>query len=225
MIFFALKQQMKMRFLNCFAALTLQNISAGIGPKILKLAAPNITKSLTYKLNQSILSWRFPDKEAGVISQFKDGFADDPNNYRLTSVLPTISKLVDKVVCFQFYDFLCQSKLLHGTQSGFRLKHSFQSALLQLTGSWLKAMENGNLTGILFLDFQKAFDVVNHKILLTKLKFYKCDELTISWFKSYLTNRYQKVKLGLAQSKMEKVLSGVPQLYIFLSLNSLIESR
>jgi len=62
-----------------------------------------------------------------------------------------------------------------------------------------------------FLDFQKAFDVVNHKILLTKLKYYKCDDLAISWFKSYLTNRCQKVRLGLAESKMEKVQSGVPQ--------------
>jgi hypothetical protein len=62
-----------------------------------------------------------------------------------------------------------------------------------------------------FLDFQKAFNVVNHKILLTKLKYYKCDNLTISWFKSYLTNRCQKVRLGLAESKMEMVQSGVPQ--------------
>ena len=61
------------------------------------------------------------------------------------------------------------------------------------------------------LDFQNAFDVVNHKILLTKLKYYKCDDLTISWFKSYLTNRCQKVRLALAESKMEKVQSGVPQ--------------
>jgi retron-type reverse transcriptase len=66
-------------------------------------------------------------------------------------------------------------------------------------------------TGILFLDFQKAFDVVNHKILLTKLKYYKCNDLTISWFKSYLTNRCQKVKLELAESKREKVQPGVPQ--------------
>jgi hypothetical protein len=72
-------------------------------------------------------------------------------------------------------------------------------------------MENGNFTDILFLDFQKAFDVVNHKILLIKLKYYKCDDLTISWLKSYLTNRCQKVRLGLAESKMEKVQSGVPQ--------------
>jgi hypothetical protein len=72
-------------------------------------------------------------------------------------------------------------------------------------------MENGNFTSILSLDFQKAFDVVNHKILLTKLKYYKCDDLTISSFKSYLTNRCHKVRLGLAESKMDKVQSSVPQ--------------
>jgi len=105
-----------------------------------------------------------------VTPLFKDGFADDPNNYRPISVLPTISKLFEKVVCSQFYDFLSRFKLLHGKQSGFRPKHSCQTALLQLVDSWLKEMENGNFTGILFLDFQKAFDVVNHKILLTKLK-------------------------------------------------------
>ena len=183
----------------------------GIGPKILKIAAPIITKSLAYILNQSILSGYFPDqlKEARVTPLFKDGFADDPNNYRPISVLPTIYKLFEKVVCSQFYDFLSQFKLLHDKQSGFRSKHSCQTALLQLVDSWLKELENGNFTGILFLDFQK--DVVNHKILLTKLKYYKCDDLTISWFKSYLTNRCQKVRLGLAESKMEKVQSGVSQ--------------
>ena len=111
----------------------------------------------------------------------------------------------------QFYDFLSRFKLLHGKQSGFRPNHSCQTALLQLVDLWLKEMENGNFTGILFLDFQKVFDVVNHKILLIKLKYYKCDDLTISWFKSYLGNRCQIVRLGLAESKMEKVQSGVPQ--------------
>ena len=168
----------------------------GIGPEILKIAAPIITKSLA-----------FPDqlKEARVTPLFKDGFADDPNNYRPISVLPTISKLFEKLVC------LSRFKLLQGKQSGFRPKHSCQTALLQLVDLWLKEMENGNFTGILFLDFQKAFDVVNHKILLTKLKYYKCDDLTISWFKSYLTNRCQKIRLGLAESKLLKVQSGVPQ--------------
>jgi hypothetical protein len=92
----------------------------GIGPKILKIAAP-ITKSLAYILNQSILSGCFPDqlKEARVTPLFKDGFTDDPNNYRPISVLPT--KLFEKVVCSQFYDFLSRFKLLHGKQSGFRI--------------------------------------------------------------------------------------------------------
>ena len=119
----------------------------GIKPKILKIAATIITKSLAF-LDQL--------KEARVTPLFKDGFADDPNNYRPISVLPTISKLFEKVVSSQFYDFLSRFKLLHGKQSGFRPKHSCQTDLLQLVDSRLKEIENGNFTGILFFRFPKG---------------------------------------------------------------------
>ena len=106
----------------------------GIGPKIYKLAAPIITKSLTYIINQSILSGCFPDqlKEASVTPLFKHVFAHDPNNYRPISVLSTIFKLFETVVCSQFYDFLSRFKLLHGKQSGFRPKHSCQTSACRL---------------------------------------------------------------------------------------------
>jgi hypothetical protein len=71
-------------------------------------------------------------KEARVTPLFKHVFADDPNNYRPISVLPTISKLFEKVVCSQFYDFLSRFKLLHGKQSGFRPKHSCQTSACRL---------------------------------------------------------------------------------------------
>ena len=169
-----------------------------IGPKILKMSANVITPSILFIVNKSITLNHFPDtwKEAKVKPVFKSGSKDDINNYRSISILPTLCKLIEKWVDKQFSQYLNGFQLLHKSQSGFRPKHSTESALILMTDSWLKAINEGKLVGCVLIDFLKAFDLVDHKILLRKLKCYKCTDSCLSWFESYLCNRKQRVSLN-----------------------------
>ena len=101
--------------------------------------------------------------------------------------------------------------LLNKTQSGFREFHSCQTALIELTEQWLSEIDKGNVTGVTFLDFRKAFDLVDHKILLQKLSCYNFDSNALSWIGSYLNNRYQRVCIGDVYSDSLEITSGVPQ--------------
>ena len=89
--------------------------------------------------------------------------------------------------------YLNTNTLLHKSQSGFRPKHSTESALTLMVDSWLKAINDGKLIGCVLVDFRKAFHLVDHKILLKKLQCYKCSKNCLKWFESYLTNRTQRV--------------------------------
>ena len=190
--------------------------SAGIdalGPRILKLAAPVITKPITHLINISIKEAIFPDdlKMAKITPIYKKGERSDPGNYRPISILPTLSKIIEKHIASQLRDFLQSFDLLQKEQSGFRQHHSCQTALTKLTDMWLKEMDEGNLTGTIFLDFTKAFDLVDHKVLIQKLGLYNFDNYSLKWFTSYLKNRRQSVHIGNTQSENLEVISGVPQ--------------
>ena len=89
--------------------------------------------------------------------------------------------------------------------------HSIESAIVSVIYSWLKAVNNGKLTGCVMVDFRKAFDLVDHKIMLNKLKCYKCNETCLSWFESYLSSRTQCVSLNNTLSKPASITCGVPQ--------------
>ena len=120
-----------------------------IGPKILKLSANTIAPSLVYIINKIITSGTFPSvwKEAKVKPLFKSGDKDDINNYRPISILPTVSKLIEKWVDVNFSLFLNNFSLLHKSQSGFHAKHSTESAMILMVDSWLKALNSGKLVG------------------------------------------------------------------------------
>ena len=164
-------------------------------------------------VNKSISLSQFPDlwKEAKVKPLFKSGNKDDINNYRPISILPTISKLIEKWVEKQFSQYLNDFNLLHKSQSGFRPRHSTESALILMVDSWLKAINEGKIVGCVLVDFRKAFDLVDHEILLRKLKCYKCNDSCLSWFESYLCNRKQRVSLNNHLSSTSDVMHGVPQ--------------
>ena len=123
----------------------------------------------------SITENRFPStwKTARVIPLLKKGSTDDVNNYRPISILPVVSKILEKHVSSTFYAFLNEQNLLNPKQSG---QHSCQTALTLMTEEWLKAMNKGELTGVLMIDLCKAFDLVDHSLLLHKLKIYGCSE-------------------------------------------------
>ena len=82
--------------------------------------------------------------------------------------------------------YLNKYKHLYENQSGFRPKHSSQTALIKLIDKWMKRIDNGDIKGTLFLEFRKAFDLVDHEILLNKLSLYKFNHFTLRWFESYL---------------------------------------
>ena len=100
---------------------------------------------------------------------------------------------------------------LNAYTSGFRPRHSTESALTLMVDSSLKAINDGKLIGCVLVDFRKAFDLVDHKILLKKLQFYKCSENCLKWFESYLTNRTQRVSLNNSVSEPAHVTCGIPQ--------------
>ena len=184
-----------------------------IGPNILKISAPVICDSLAHIFNISLCTGTFPSKLkcARVTPIFKSGDATEMDNYRPISVLPTLSKLFEKFVYSQIYEYLLKYNLIHQNQSGFRSKYSCQTALTKLVDDLLREMDRGNYTGILFLDFKKAFDIVNHMILISKLRIYKFDALVVKWFTSYLSERSQKVRINNEQSECREVKFGIPQ--------------
>ena len=110
--------------------------------------------------------------------------------------------------------YLHKYKLLNESQSGFRPKHSCQSALIKLTDHWLKCINEGDLIGTLFLDFRKAFDLVDHHILIEKLSLYKFSSRSLNWFRSYLRCRKQTIKSDSGLSDFSDIVSGMPQVYI-----------
>ena len=184
-----------------------------IGPRLLKTAAPYIVDSITYICNQSIQDGVFPEKwKVGKVTPLhKNGSKEDVNNFRPISVLPVLSKILEKHVHDSVIDFLTSYNLLHKTQSGFRPAHSCETTLLSMINKWLVAINNGFMVGAVMIDFKKAFDLVDHNILLKKLKCYKLSDKTMSWFSSYLLNRKQRVNVNNVISDDEVIINGVPQ--------------
>ena len=186
-----------------------------VSSRMLKDAADIVAPSLTSLFNISINNGCFPStwKLAKISPLFKKGSKQDPSNYRPISVLPTISKLLEKAVHMQLYSYLRDNNLLSQKQFGFRLNSSTVTASAMFTDKTLSAMDKGQLTGAVFIDLTKAFDTVNHSILLSKL----CslgvlnDSPAYNWFESYLSNRCQVTVCNGTKSCPETVQIGVPQ--------------
>ena len=107
--------------------------------------------------------------------------------------------------------FLISHNALHSTQSGFRPNHSCETALLQMISKFHEAINNGQIIGMVMVDFRKAFDLVDHTLLLKKLRHYKISDETLLWFSSYLLKRKQKVVINNIESTTENIVCGVPQ--------------
>ena len=184
-----------------------------IGPRLLKLAAPFIADEICFICNHSITSSVFPSKwkEAKVAPLHKGGPHEELNNYRPISVLPILSKVLEKHVHDSLSNFLHQHELLYRTQSGFRAGHSCETALVNMVDSWLSAIDNSKLIGIVLGDFKKAFDLVDHQILKNKLKVYGINDEALQWFGNYLSNRRQQVMINNCKSNFQSISCGVPQ--------------
>ena len=168
--------------------------------KLLKMAA-----------SKSIETGIFPDewKLARVTPIFKKGKRDDPNNYRPISVIPTVAKIFEKCVCDQLSEYLNANNLLSHGQSGFQLLHSTLTALVDAENSWSVNIDKGLVNGVVFIDLKKAFDTIDHNILLRKLRIYGVDTISIKWFESYLFRRSQRCSLTDQLSNAAPVSCGI----------------
>ena len=165
----------------------------GISARLIKSTAHIISPSLLQIINISISTGQFPDalKLAKLIPIHKSGAKDDPANYRPISILSVLSKIIEKHVTKHLFAYLNKYKILHTSQSGFRKNHSCNTALINLIDRWLKNIDKGEINGAVFFDLRKAFDVVDHDLLIRKLAAYKFSEKSLSWIKTYITNRKQ----------------------------------
>ena len=146
----------------------------GIANYFLKIGLSVIAESLCDTFNLSIATGVFPDswKIARVAPIFKSGQSNDRSNYRPISVLPFLSRVFAKLIYNQLYDYLDKNRLLFSKQSGFRSLHSVVTCLLNCTNDWYINMDKGQYTAMVFIDLKKAFDTVDHEILLKKLAKY-----------------------------------------------------
>ena len=146
----------------------------------------------------------------------------EPGNYRPVSILSTLSKILERVVHIQLEIYLKENDLFYKFQSGFRTSFSTDTCLTYLTDYIRHDMDNGLYTGMVMIDLQKAFDTVNHSLLSDKLQALGLNNVSVSWFDSYLANRTQKVDINGTFSKPRMVPCGVPQGYLLGPLLFLI---
>ena len=181
--------------------------------KLMKGIIPSLSKPLALIINQSLVTGIFPNKLklAKVQPLFKKGDTTLLDNYRPISILPSLSKVFEKVVYKQLYDYFVSNHLFYTSQHGFKTLHSTETAALEFIDKIFKFLDSGKLPLSIYLDLSKAFDTLNHDILFHKLNYYGIGGTPLKWFKSYLTNRYQYVMFNEACSSSLSLKTGVPQ--------------
>lgn len=168
---------------------------------------------LTFIINQMLETGIFPCdlKVARVTPVYKGGAVSEISNYRPISVLPILSKVFENVINARLVNFLNKYHVVSNSQYGFQKGKSTEMALLLIKNEILKNMENKLFIVGLFIDLKKAFDCVNHNILLSKLHDYGIRGIALDLVKSYLCNRKQCVKVNDSVSPTTIVKFGVPQ--------------
>ena len=182
-------------------------------PNLLKDCAEEIAGPLAHIINLSLMTSTVPSiwKAAKVNPIYKSGNVDLVENYRPISILPTLSKLLERAVHDQLYSFLEDNRLLSDYQFGFRKRRSTKLAATLLCDSVRKGFEGGLLVGCLFLDLAKAFDTMGHSLIIEKLMLHGVSGPELAWVTDYLFNRTQTVDIDNHLSSKETIHSGVPQ--------------
>jgi len=185
----------------------------GVSSKMVKTIKVALIQPITLIINQMLHTGIFPDKLkiAKIIPLHKKDDETLLNNYRPISLLPAISKIFEKVIFKQIYHFFQEKKLFYNAQYGFRSEHSTEYAALELVDRVIMEMDKMNTPINIFLDLSKAFDTLDHKILLKKLKYYGFNGMAYNLMESYLTNRKQYVEMEGVESELLTVITGVPQ--------------
>ena len=162
---------------------------------LLIIAADYVYKPLHHIITLSIMQHRFPTgwKYAKVIPLFKNGSPTDRKNYRPVSLLSPLGKILEKVIYSQIYTYFEKNRLFHENLHGYRKNRSTLTALLQMYDKWVKATNQGQISGAVLLDLSAAFDLVDHGILHEKLKVYGFDNEFRELISSYLYQRQSAV--------------------------------
>ena len=184
-----------------------------ISVKLLKQLSSCLSVTLSRIINQSLHNGIFPDllKLAKVIPLYKKDEKFVFNNYRPISLLPSFSKVFEKIVHKQLYEYFKSHNLFIHNQHGFLPSHSTETATLEFVDLLFKLLDDDKIPFSVFIDLSKAFDTLNHKILLHKLEYYGISGTPLLWFHSYLSNRVQCVNYCGATSTNKSLSIGVPQ--------------
>ena len=184
-----------------------------IGPSLIKDVSVLIVDPLVHIFNLSLLNGCVPDKLkiAKVIPVFKKGDRSQPTNYRPISLLSIFDKLLEKLMFSRLISYLEGNNILYNYQFGFRKNHSTSSALIDVVDKIYENLDASLMVVGIYLDLTKAFDTVNHDILLHKLQNYGIRGIPYQWFKSYLCNRQQYTVVNNVSSCFTSVPCGVPQ--------------
>ena len=185
----------------------------GISPFLVKTSSEKIENQLSIIFNLSFVQGIVRNKlKIGVIYPIHKGDSKFIcSNYRPISILPIFSKIIEKLMHKRLTSFLEKYEILFKHQYGFQKGKSTEHAIIDLHSSIIKAIEKKEKECAAFIDFAKAFDTVNHKILLKKLEFIGIRGIQLKWFDSDLSNRQQSVKIGQDISDFKTVKCGVPQ--------------
>ena len=190
-----------------------------ISNTLLKALSPSLLVPLEIIFNKSLGEGHFPSimKKADIIPLHKAKQHDDSNNYRPISLLLTISKILEKIAYKRTYSFLEQTDQIFKSQYGFRNSHSCENAIQELVGEIIKGKQEDMYTLAVFLDLSKAFDSLEHSVLVKKLEKYGIRGVALKWYESYLRNREIRVKCKVASSgrieysDYQEITYGAPQ--------------
>ena len=180
---------------------------------LIKRAKKVLIEPLTLLVNQMLKSGHFPSelKISRVKPLFKKGDPSEFSNYRPISLLPSFSKIFEYVIFYQLFDYMCENNLLTIEQFGFQRGHSTELAAIQLVDRLTNQMDLGNVPTNIYIDLSKAFDTLDHSILLDKLRYYGICGVENLMLRTYLSNRHQYVEYNDSKSQTKSISIGVPQ--------------
>ena len=185
-----------------------------INPNVVKSAYNEITIPFFHICKISLEKSCFPEKMkiAKITPLFKSGETDSVSNYRPISILPVFSKILERIMYNRVYTHISENLLLYEKQFGFQQNCSTDYAILQLTKEIYESLEKKEFTLGVFVDLSKAFDTVDHDILIKKLSYFGIKNKHLKWFKSYISNRQQYISYNNNKhSNILKIKCGVPQ--------------
>ena len=182
-----------------------------IPARFVKILKNDLAQPITTVINKCIEQNIFPDKlkMSNISPVYKKKDRLNKDNYRSINLLPIISKIFERVINEQLGDYM-ESKF-HTLLSGFRKRHGCNNVLAKLVEDWRKALDSKLRIGVIAIDLSKAFDCMPHGLLLAKLNAYGVSLSTCELVRSYLSDRKQRVKIGIHLSEWVTAVKGVPQ--------------